>query len=146
VCTYVREVHYSKNKVNTKSYKFNSFNNLFDITKITHYIIHENTGGFMKVVDSEFTKYGDFFRLVRRERNLAIYERKSILGTLAWETVRIRKQSCDKECFGNIVAYAGDEYLPTNEEFGTHGWYCTTFEAAEKKFNDLLKEIEANGN
>jgi len=94
----------------------------------------------MKILPTEFTKWGDTFRQIKREGDIAIYERKTGSVT-SFEVVRIRGHNgrtfADKET-GELRTTDPAEYYPSSEEWGRMGWTYSWIEDAENKMQHLL--------
>ncbi|PNC89839.1 hypothetical protein [Akkermansia muciniphila] len=83
----------------------------------------------MRTIPKEFNKHGYRYTLVSRIGEIAIYSQEK--GTHRnFEVMVIRKHKYDNDFTGRK---AGDEYLPSPEEWGTYGWTLTTYEAAVQK-------------
>ena len=61
-------------------------------------------------------------------------------GTVAFETLKVRKR--DKRVLNGTV-FPESWRFPSNEEFGKYGWSYPTFDAAMKKYDEILKEENA---
>lgn len=90
---------------------------------------------------TEFTKGGFTHRQIKREGNIAIFERfKGDRRQLHWEVVRIRY--CKAYTIAGVDFPAGEHY-PSSEKWGADGWTFNDLGAAERKF-DSLADLEAH--
>lgn len=101
----------------------------------------------MEILKKEFTGKGSQsifqFRQVERIGNVAIYI-KFGLATTYYEVIIIRQQpERVSEIGGELVSFEAKEIYPTDNDFGTYGWSCSTFDRAIEKFKELI-EHEAN--
>lgn len=91
----------------------------------------------MKLLEKEFKSCGFNFEQVQRKGDVAIYKKKAISHVgHSYEVIKISKHNGYK-LGGNYVQPA--ETYPSNSLWGTHGWTCTSIEAAQSKFDDLRK-------
>jgi hypothetical protein len=72
----------------------------------------------MKTIPSVYGKNGYAYNLLCRLKNVAIYEQKKKGKLFAYEVVKIRIRKGGVQ-FGKEAEAA--EYLPSNEDWGTHG-------------------------
>lgn len=92
----------------------------------------------MKTIPQEFNKYGYRYILVTRLGEVAIYSQEKE-SHRNFEVMIIRKRKADNDFTGTK---AGDEYMPSPEEWGVYGWTLTTYEEAIQKVRSLSgKEV-----
>ena len=90
----------------------------------------------MKILNEKFKSCGFNFNQVKRDGDIAIYEKVPITHNgVSYEVIKISRHNGYK-LGGNLVHPA--ETYPSNSLWGTHGWTCTSMENAEKKFKELL--------
>lgn len=101
----------------------------------------------IKRLPDEIKRKGVFYKLVKREKDVAIYSLaysvtfKRIIG---YDCVKVRKYAPNY----NLPKYANYngkkwgivERLPSDEEFGRYGWSYDKLESADKKFQILINE------
>lgn len=87
----------------------------------------------MKTIPQEFNKYGYRYTLVTRLGEVAIYSQEKE-SHRNFEVMIIRKRKADNDFAGTK---AGDEYMPSPEEWGVYGWTLTTYEEAIQKVRSL---------
>lgn len=83
-------------------------------------------------IPSELKRQGYVMRLVKREGDVSIYSKSA-----GFEVLRVRRH--DGRMIGETVVEPA-EYLPSDEEFGTKGWYFigpNARELAETKMRAL---------
>lgn len=80
-----------------------------------------------------FHRDGYTHRLMKREGNIALYS-LTRFGRMSYEVVKIRAYKTDRAF---INRKAGDEYLPSNEEWGTYGFTFNSLSDAERHFKAL---------
>ena len=83
---------------------------------------------------TEFSKFGDDFKQVKRTGNIAMFHR----GGNSYEVIKVQKHKCDMIINGKTMALAGEEYYPSTNQFGTDGWCFSSLEKAEEKFDRLV--------
>ncbi len=89
----------------------------------------------MKPLATAFKSHGFHFEQVERQANIAIY-RKSKPGYSGYEVVRI--QHIKPVLFhGKLIPE--HERMPSDEQWGTHGFTCQTLDAAKARFHQLLQ-------
>lgn len=94
----------------------------------------------MKTIKENFKKNGCEYCLLKRVRNVAIYEQYFNGDFVGYEVHKI-KQGKEFEVSG--VKIPASEMLASNNAFGKDGFFYRTFADAEKKsFEINLKEIE----
>jgi len=77
------------------------------------------------------------------ERNsvCAIYECKDVSSRVVhFEVVRIKTHQAVRR-FGDYTCNIGDEYLPSTNEWGTHGWTLPNYEMAKQKFDEVTEQV-----
>lgn len=95
----------------------------------------------MKPLATEFTQKGYSLKQLRREGDLAIFERRSPRGALGFEVIRVR-QYPDYEIGQPPVLVPAHEAYPSDSAFGKHGWSMNTLDRAEEKFDELKNPTE----
>lgn len=96
----------------------------------------------MKIIKSSFKKFGDQFTMVKRVGDVALYERtKEGYVYSGWEVIIIQKAKASNFNVGASVINwnEGDEFYPNSESFGKKGWYYSSRELADVKFESLIK-------
>lgn len=88
----------------------------------------------MDTVPQKFTSNGYDYVQVRRDGKRAIFEQRRKGTVIAWEVVEI-KQLPATTIFGK--AYPEREGYPSNEDWGTLAWSCSTLERALERYNNL---------
>lgn len=90
----------------------------------------------MKKIPDEYIRKPFTCTLIRREKHVALYSQTHPEGkTKRYEVVVVRTRTKDNDFTGTK---AGDEYLPSPEEWGTYGWTYTSIEDAEERVKELL--------
>ena len=89
----------------------------------------------MKKLETQFKIYGDTNVQIKRNGVVALYKRSAtnyevIIIKQAPEEIKFDKQ------------YPAREVYPGTEEFGTKGWSFMTLAVADKKYNELLNNLE----
>ena len=79
------------------------------------------------------------FKLLIRIGEFAILRKDSKHGLDGFEVVHIRKRKKDTYIQGRLIYQEGDEYLPRDEEWGSHGWTYPTLEKASEKLAEVTK-------
>ena len=90
----------------------------------------------MKTIPREFNKHGYSYTLVTRIGDIAIYSQEKE-SHRNFEVMVIRKRKSDNDFAGTK---AGDEYMPSPEEWGIYGWTLTTYEEAIRKAKTWLQK------
>ncbi len=93
----------------------------------------------MNTIPQTYTKNTWDYRLIERTAQGAIYSQSRKGGRVTdWEVVRIRtrKGRTITTPTGSYEIKAG-EYLPTTEEWGTHGWTFTSLAGARDRLNAI---------
>jgi hypothetical protein len=86
---------------------------------------------------TEYSKNKHKFSLFKREGNFAIFHGKSVdNNSETWEVIEVL--SHNGLTMGGVYMEPA-EFCPSNNQWGTKGWTCTTQEAAEKRFNKLIQ-------
>ena len=84
-----------------------------------------------------FRKSGFDFKQVRRDGDIAIFEKRHPeVSNPSWEVVIVQHNGA-REMAG--VAIPSKESMPWSEAWGKLGWTDLTLEAAESRFNSLVK-------
>jgi hypothetical protein len=76
----------------------------------------------MRLIPSEHTKHGFALKLLVRNGKAAIYEQWKHGRLCAYEVVKIRTRKA-REAMG--VIFPAAEYLPSDEDWGSHGKTCS---------------------
>lgn len=98
----------------------------------------------MKTLPNEFVKKGQSFRLIRREGNWSLWEKiipASSSGDpdwRGWEVMKIKVAPKDIMIKGITTLEAGDEYLPSDNQWGKEGWSYSSLAAAEERMSRQL--------
>ncbi len=93
---------------------------------------------------TNFTKNGCLFTQLKRTGNVALWLRQTPHGP-SYEVIIIRITKKDFVIKGVVVTPAGTELYPSNEQFGSLGWYYPSLDKAEKKYKELLIDQSENG-
>lgn len=91
----------------------------------------------MRILETQFTKYGHLFTQVVREGNKALYERTLNGRRICFELIRIRYAKARTMPSGHEIT--AREVYPSSEEFGQYGWsliYCS-LDKAMARFHSL---------
>jgi predicted TIM-barrel fold metal-dependent hydrolase len=96
----------------------------------------------MKQIKTSFSKFGDDFNLIKRDGDFAIFERTAKDSKPSYEVIEIQKCKKERLINGIKINDVGDEFYPSSEMFGTHGWNCTTIERALEKFEELINKVK----
>lgn len=92
----------------------------------------------MKPIDPEFTLKQYHFKLLTREKDIAIFHRDHVeVGHPHFEVVRIR---CHKEFVLMGKTYPPTEYYPSSYDWGRLGYTCQTRERAFARMTQMLGE------
>lgn len=91
----------------------------------------------MKTIPKTYKRRGYGYTLIYREADVVIYQQNFIDSdkTTSYEVCIVRTRASDNEFTGTE---AGDEYLPSPEEWGRYGWTYTRWEEAVNKANQLV--------
>lgn len=92
----------------------------------------------MKVLETEFKQKGFNLKQIKRNKNVALFERSSKTGFQHWEVVIIRSHNGYTIAGNNIPP---SEYYPKEEDWGQFGWTFIDLERANKAFDSLVKEV-----
>ena len=90
----------------------------------------------MKPIPQEVNKHGYRYTLVSRIGEIAIYCQEKDTHR-NFEVMVIRKRKSDNDFAGTK---AGDEYMPSPEEWVIYGWTLTTYEEAIQKAKTWLQK------
>lgn len=95
----------------------------------------------MKTVTFPISSTDFIDQLVKREGNVVLTRRtsKNSGKTVCFDIQIIRKYRKTRT-FHTATVYEGDEYLPSNSEWGSHGWSYPNPELAEKKFQEIVEK------
>lgn len=89
----------------------------------------------MKTIANEYTLNGRKRTLVRRGRKAAIYSLSTECP--CFEVVVIRKRKKPIYIYDRKICDSGDEYLPSNREWGIYGFTYTKLCDAIDKLEDI---------
>lgn len=89
-----------------------------------------------KPLKNEFTKWGDHFKQIKREGNVAIFSRVSPSGREQFEVIVVG--SHDGYELQGAKVDAAEVYASTSA-WGSHGFTCLSRERAEIRFSELLE-------
>lgn len=95
-------------------------------------------------IPEKFRKNGFDFKLLQREKDIAIYELSSKGVVLGFEVHKVRKMPIpatsrvDSELV--LRGYIFRERLPSNENFGNFGWSFNGLTNAKILFNNLINK------
>lgn len=90
----------------------------------------------MKILEKEFKKKGFNHKQLKRDGELAIYERWKDVEAPHFEVIKIGSHN-GYELGGTYIEPA--ETYPSDGQWGTAGWTYLALEEAEKKFKYLLR-------
>jgi hypothetical protein len=79
---------------------------------------------------------GFSFELLQRSSTNAVYIKRGH-GGASYEAMRIRTHKKPLFIQGIQIAEAGDEFLPSSNQWGQYGWTFSTLEQAQAKFNEM---------
>lgn len=96
----------------------------------------------MTFLPTQFTKSGWTFQQVKREGNVAIFQRSKGGKQAHFEVVRVQHHEAFKFPGRDVETPAGEHY-PSSEQWGTHGWTHNMIEDAERKFSELVAKEAA---
>lgn len=96
----------------------------------------------MKIIPEVFKKDGYTKSLLSRSGDLAVYK-NSKDGFVGYELMRIRVRKKDRVLSGRTISVKGDEYLPSTNDWGSHGWSLRTLIDVDKKMAWLKRRDEA---
>lgn len=89
---------------------------------------------------TEYTKNGHHFTLRIRSGNMGIFHGKRIGGNSEmWEVIRIQSHN-GREIAGKYCEPA--EYPPSNEQWGSKGWTCSSLDAAQKRIGSETAQAQ----
>lgn len=95
----------------------------------------------MKTIKEKFTRQGYESTLIERNEHCAIYERKDVSSRVVhFEVVRIKKHTHVRQ-IGEYTSNIGDEYLPSDNQWGTHGWTIPNYDRAKQKFDEVTQLV-----
>ncbi|WP_269526349.1 hypothetical protein [Coraliomargarita parva] len=101
----------------------------------------------MKPLPTYIEKGNFTFTQIKRKGDVAIYARcrrrpvKS--GPLSYEVIKITR-ALQKHVLGKrVLREKGDEIYPWSEKWGSGALTCTSLEAAERRFRQILEESGA---
>lgn len=93
----------------------------------------------MKTLRTAFKQDGFDFEQVAREKYVAVYRKtkQSATGTLiqGFEVIKIGRRN-ERQAFGKTLKAC--ERFPSNDQWGSLGWTCTSKQAAFYKMNEWL--------
>lgn len=91
----------------------------------------------MKTIPKTFKRSCFTYTRLYQEADVAVYQ-QNLIGSdkvTLYEVCIVRTRASDNEFTGTK---AGDEYLPSPEEWGRYGWTYTTQAEAVNKANQLV--------
>ena len=99
----------------------------------------------MKTIQSSFTKKKFEFTLIKREENVVLFK-KTQGEFIGYEVMLVNTAKRDVTMGGVVTMHAGDEFLPSDSQWGRLGWSYHNLVDAEARFNKCLgivpEEIE----
>ena len=102
----------------------------------------------MKTIPTEFKKYKADYKLMRRDGLVCLYSRQAY-GDTDYEVVIAQVAKADWVVNGVKALEAGDESLPSSEQWGSKGWTYSKGELAlaELRFSERaeLARIQTRG-
>ncbi len=105
-----------------------------------------NLSDVTQQIPTTFKKDGINRILISRSAYAAIYELfindDQPLNT--WETVRVRHVRNDYKFPSGTAVSIGDEFLPSNSEWGKHGWTHLSLEKAQSNFKQINEDAETS--
>jgi len=93
-------------------------------------------------LDNEFRADGFELKLVKREGDFAIYSKGRGDKIYGYEVIKVKKNK-GGEMFGKMIPPR--EGYPSNEAFGTWGWYFPDLEHAQARFDRLTGKFGSAG-
>lgn len=88
----------------------------------------------------QFVSRGTSYRQIWRSKRYAIYETIGSASDVHYEVIRVLKYK--KDFYGKT---AGDEYYPSDKDWGKDGWTYITLESAKDKMRSLDNRIVFEG-
>lgn len=88
----------------------------------------------VRKIPEAFRRDGMNFRLVKRTDRVAMVAS----GENVFEVFTVRTVKKDARIGGRLAFMVGDEFMPSNEDFGQKAWTYPTREAAEAKYAEIL--------
>jgi hypothetical protein len=86
-------------------------------------------------IGSKFGRDGMNWEVVRRTGDIAMIQ---AVGGGHWEVVRIRRHKSDRTIKGVLAFKANSEFLPSDEDFGTHGFAFNEIGHATAKYHGMV--------
>ena len=96
-----------------------------------------------KPVDTKFKDNGFTYTQMKREGFITLYAVIHKTGKILGYEVAILTVEPAEKIRG--VTYPKRERYPSNEDFGTNGWYYQHLERAESCFDSLVKSLRDTG-
>jgi hypothetical protein len=85
------------------------------------------------------------FVQLKREGDIALYERRDDDGYRCWEVVRVRRSEGGKKVIGGVeVMFEPKEVYPSDEQFGVNGWGYGNREGAEDRYRGLTEPLKVS--
>lgn len=98
-----------------------------------------------ELVPENFTFTGFTFVMVKRERNIAIYEQRLTKSNrlISYEVVILKEQQASVTIMGGKeIQRAHKEVYPSTGQWGRLGWTYNKLASAESKFDRLLNPTD----
>jgi len=75
-----------------------------------------------EILQTEFKNRGFQFRQLKRDGNIALYEKRDG-ASRSYEIIKIRSKEENKTIIeGRKITFKGGEYYPSDSEWGDFGW------------------------
>ena len=95
------------------------------------------TASLTYVVGHTLQRWGQRWTIERRAGDVVLIRQDFPGGSQRFITARVQRHKSDHRLPNGKVVSAGTEYLPGQNEFGSHAWQWITREAAERYFQKL---------
>lgn len=89
------------------------------------------------MIEDTFTRDGFTMSLLNKGDNAVVYALQKHGGHISYEVMRTRKRPKDVFIGARKICEAGEDYLPSNNEWGTYGFSYKDYDSAINKFNEL---------
>ncbi len=103
----------------------------------------------MRTIPKTFKKYGFLFKMVHRNKNIALYSQENKEGVVrAYEVHKVRvfpaisTKYKQRDGTVHLINTPEQEKLGRASEFGLYGWSYDTLPQAEMKFQELILKQE----
>lgn len=87
-----------------------------------------------KILKENFTRKGFTYKLIKRDKDKAIYEQKRSKKNITYEVIKIRRHN--GYTIGGVYIEPAEVY-PSANEWGDYGWTFNDLTRAEEKYKTL---------